>query len=277
MEIDEQLDRDIDHLNWALDGYVDLLAGSQTDFTAMSGNESYYCLHFDAHQLAGNENKFTDGIKKAATTLYESITTMLKRINEYFFGEGQKSAEDAADATESALDALAKVDGNTPIPADSPARNPDAIIKSLEGGTEFEEVKAENGDLGSIMDRIRASANKVKDADTVAKLRSVYAEIQSAANSGIQSVSQSLRKKLSDANSAADKLRGAKIPEEDDTAEVKAGIKSDNQEAANEAKDETKKARIIGGMRNKIVGSLNAVTKLAKGIKEKPVESAFKG
>jgi cell pole-organizing protein PopZ len=170
-----------------------------------------------------------------------------------------------------------KMDGNTPIPEDSPVRNPEGIIKSLEGGVEYNEVREENSGLSDVMDRIKAAAEKVKDCDTVAKLRAVYGEIQKTSDAGIQSVSQALRKTLSQATNAAQKLRSAKIPKEDDDAEVKTAIKQDNQVAAEEAKEETKKARIIGGMRNKIVSALNAISKNAKGLKEKPAESQFKG
>lgn len=272
-----KLSDEFDQLEWAYDGYSSLLNGSQKQFDAMTGNEAYYCLHFDARQYAGNENKFTDGIKKAAQTLYKNITDMLKRINEFFFGEGQKAAENAADAAGKALEALANVDGNTPIAEDSPARDPEALLKALEGGTEFNEVKDENSELGGALDRLKSAVQKVKDCDNVAKLRAVFNEIQKTASTGVQSVSQSLRKALSAANEAANKLRSPKVPEEDDTGEVKTGIKQENQEVVAEAKDETKKARIIGGVRNKIVSVFNSLTKLCKSIKETPAKSEFKG
>ena len=274
---DAKLSDEFDQLDWAYDGYSSLLNGSKEQFAAMTGNESYYCLHFDANQFAGNENKFTDGIKKAAQTLYKNITDMLKRVNEYFFGEGQKAAENAAEAADKALEALSEVDGNTPIPEDSPARDPEALLKALEGGTEFNEVKDENSELGGMLDRMKSAVEKVKDCDNVAKLRTVLLEVRKTANTGVQSVSQSLRKALSAANDAANKLRSPKVPEEDDTGEVKAGIKQENQEVVAEAKDETKKARIIGGIRNKIVSVFNSITKVCKSIKEKPAQSEFKG
>lgn len=274
---DVRLDNDLDHLDWMFDGYASLLNGSKESFDAMTGNEAYYALHYDANQYAGTENKFTDGIKKAAQALYNSITTMLKRISEYFFGDGEKAAEAASDNAEKTVDALMKMDGNTPIPEDSPARNPEALVKSLEGGVEYEEVKEENSDLDRVITSVKSAAEKVKSAATVGQLRQVYGEIQKNANVGIQVVGKSLKTTLGKANTAAQKLRSAKVPGEDDAAEVKTAIKQENQEAADEAKDETKKARIIGGVRNKLVATLTAMTANAKGLKEKPVESSFKG
>ncbi|KAB3419226.1 hypothetical protein F9Z84_06890 [Escherichia coli] len=272
-----KLSEEFDLLDWAYDGYASLLNGSKEQFDAMTGNESYYALHFDANQYAGTENKFTDGIKKAAQTLYTNITNMLKRINEYFFGEGQKAAENAAENASEALDALGEVDGNTPIPEDSSVRDPEALATALQGGTEFNEVKDENSELGSAIDKVMTAVNKVKDCDTVAKLRAVYDEIRKAADSGVQAVSQSLRSTLSEANSAASDLRNPKLPKDDDTAEVKAGIKQENQEAVEKAKEETKKARIIGGVRNKFVAVYNSLAKQSKTIKEQPAKSEFKG
>lgn len=276
-ETPKEIEDEFDHLNWMFDGYVSLSTATRDGFRNINGSESYYCLHFDVGQFAGTEAKLSDSIKEVAQRLYNNITDMLKRISTYFFGDAQKNADDAAEKAKSAIDALNEMEGNTPIPDDSPLRDPDNIIKSLEGGAEYNEVKDENSNLGSAMDKIRTAAEKVKGCDTVAKLRTVYAEIQSSSSQGIQSIGGSLRKVLSNAQQAANKLRNVKIPEEDDTPEVKAGIKEENKDASDEAKDETKKARIIGGMQNKVVGALNAVSKMAKTVKEKPAKSNFKG
>lgn len=274
--IPQSITDDFSHVEWALDGMVSLGDVTRDGFNAMSGNESFYCLHYDA--VNGMEAKLTDNIKEVAARLYKNITDMLKRISTYFFGDAQKAAEDATSRAEDAIAALNDLEGNTPIPEDSPLRNPENLVKAMEGGTEYNEVKEENSDLGSVMDKITTAAAKVKGCDTVAKLRTVYKEVQTASGQGIQSVGGSLRKTLSNAQQAANKLRNAKVPQDDDTPEVKTGIKEENKEASDEAKDETKKARIVGGMQNKIVGTLNAVAKMAKTVKEKPpAKSNFKG
>jgi hypothetical protein len=271
-----ELDADFEHLDWMIDGCVALGDVTRDGFQRMSGNERFYALHYD---VCGSEAKsIGDSIKEVAQRLYNNITDMLKRISTYFFGDAQKAAEEASERVEDALTALNEVEGNTPIPEDSPLRNPESLVKAMSGGTEFEEVKEENSDLASAMDKIKDAAEKVKNCDTVAKLRAVYKEVQTAAGQGVQSVSGSLRKTLSNAQQAANKLRNVKQPAEDDTPEVKAGIKEDNKEAGDEAKEETKKARIIGGMQNKITATLNALAKMSKSVKEKPpAKSNFKG
>lgn len=275
-EMDDTLEGEFNHLEWMIDGYISLGDVTRDGFDAMAGTERFYALYYD---VCGNEAaKISETIKEVAQRLYNNITDMLKRISTYFFGDAQKAAEAAAEKANEALDALNNVEGNTPIPEGSPLRDPDLLIKAMEGGTEYNEVKDENSDLGSAMDKIRAAAEKVKGCDTVAKLRTVYKEVQTSANQGIQSVGGSLRKTLSNAQQAANKLRTPKTPSDDDTPEVKAGIKEDNKEAGDEAKEETKKARIIGGMQNKITGTMNALAKMAKSVKEKPpAKSNFKG
>lgn len=272
------LDADFDYLDWCYGGMESLLNNhTQADFKAMMGGESYYCLHLDASNYAGMEDKFADGIKKAARTLYDNITNMLKRIREYFFGDGEKAADQAQANAEATIGALMEMRGDTPIPEDSPARNPDTYIKPLEGGVEFNELKDENTALGTAIDKVKSAAMKVRDAATVAQLRSVYTEIGKAATAGNKVVTDTLRKTLGAAEQASRKLQNAKIPKDGDTAEVKSAIKAENAEVVAEAKEETKKARLVGGVRNKFVGALNAISRTAKGVKEKPVEPKFKG
>lgn len=272
------LDADFDYLDWMYDGMESLLTKStQVDFKSMMGGESHYCLHLDASNYAGMEDKFSDGIKKAARALYDNINNMLKRIREYFFGDGAKAAEQAQANAESTINAMSDLRGDTPIPEDSPARNPDNYIKALEGGVEFNELKEENSGLGSAIDKVKAAAMKVRNATTVNQLRAVYAEIGKAATAGNTVVAETLRKTLGAAEQASRKLQSAKVPKEGDTPEVKAAIKEENSEITEKAKEETKKARLVGGVRNKFVGSLNALSKMAKSVKEKPEEPKFKG
>lgn len=275
--IPKEICDELDTVDWTLDGIVSLGEITRDGFSNLSGNETYYPFYSDVFRVEGTEAKLGDSIKEVALRLYNNISDMLKKINTYFFGDAQKAANDAAEKAESAIAALNEMEGNTPIPDDSPLRNPENIIKSLEGGAEYNEIKDENSALGSAMDKIKAAADKVKGCDTVAKLRTVFAEIQSSSGQGLQAVGGSLRKTLNDAQQAANKLRNVKVPDEDAAPEVKEGIKEENKEASEEAKEGTKKARIIGGMQNKIIGALNAVAKMSKSVKEKPTKSNFKG
>lgn len=272
------LDADFVYLDWAYGGLESLISNpSQSFFNSLSGSESYYCLHLDAKNYAGMENKFIEGAKKAAKALYDNIMKVIKRIREYFFGEGEKAAEDAQSKAEESVSNMAELSDATPIPEDSPARNPDNYVKSLEGGAEFGEVKEENSSLASAIEKVKAAALKVRDCDTVGKLRPVLIEIGKATNAGNEAVKGALRATLSGAEKAAGKLRDVKAAEDDDAGEVKTAVKSENQANMNEAREETKKARIIGGIRNKFVSSMNAISKYANSIKEKPEESKFKG
>lgn len=276
-ELPTEIDEEFDHLDWCFEGAATIAERAGEGFQQLTGSESHYSLLSDMFRLAGNEAGVMDAAKDMAKKLYENITAMLKRISTYFFGDAKKSAEGALENAEEGIKALADLEGNAPIPEDSPLRNPDNIIKALDGGAEYNEIKEENRDLGSAMEKIRAAAEKVKGCDTVAKLRTVLNEVYAASSQGIQSVGNSLRKTLSETQRSADKLRNLKVPADDDTPEVKSGIKEENKELSDEAKEGTRKARIIGGMQNKIVAGLNSVSKMAKGVKEKPAKSNFKG
>lgn len=272
------LDADFVYLDWCLDGMESLLNDSSpTFFDSLTGAESYYCLHLDAKQYAGMENKFAEGAKKAAKALYDNIMGVLKRIREYFFGEGEKAADEAQSKAEESVAATMEMDGNTPIPEDSPARNPDNYVKALEGGAEFQEVKEGDTKLAGALERVKSAALKVRDCDTLAKLRPVLIEIGKATNAGNEAVKGALRTTLGEAEKAASKLRNVKVANDEDAGEVKTAVKQENQEATNEAREETKKARIVGGIRNKFVSTMNAISKYSKTIKEKPAESKFKG
>lgn len=274
----QQLDADFKYIDWMLDGMESLICNTGVDFKSLSGNESWYCLHFDADQLAGNEaNKYIDSIKTVAGNLYKNLTDMLKRVREYFFGEGEKAAVESAENATEAVNAMADLNGAAPIPDDAPSRDPGTYLTSLEGGTEVNELLDEMPELKAALEKIKASAQKVKDSKTVASMRATYAEMVKAANAGIQTVSGSLRKALSEAEKAAGELRNPKLPKEGDTPEVQSAIKQENQEGIAEAKSETKKTRLIGGIRNKIVSALNTVTAQSKATKDKLPDSKFKG
>lgn len=230
-----------------------------------------------AFAIAGNESKVWDDIKAASRRLQQEIVNMLRRIKDYFFGEGEKAAKDSQANAMEAVNAMMELGSSAPIAEDHPARNPETYIKPLEGGVEFQEVLESNTPMARSIANMKAAAMKVKDANTVGKMRAVYAEMNKVSTQGINTVSQSLRKTLSLAEQSANKLRNFKLPKENDPKEVQDGIKQENKEASEEAKSETRKARIIGGVRNKLVGTMNQITAQSKRIKTSPPKSKFKG
>lgn len=272
---DNELDRHYDYMEWCYNGYESMVNGSVDQFKAMTGAESYYVLHLDAY--AGNEAKIMDQIKEGAKRLYENIIATLKRVREYFFGEGEKAAETAAEAAESSLNAMDGLRGDAPIPENHPARDPETYIKQLEGGTEFQEVMKENSNLTGAIDRVRKTLDKVKNAATVGNLRAVLKEAKSELDKGVRAVGDSLRKELSDAEKAAGKLKSPKLPKEGDSPEVASAVKQENTEATQEAKDATMHTRIIGGVRNKFVGVYNTISANIKKVNDNPPKSDFKG
>lgn len=267
---------ELQHAEWLCDGYSAITTGDSS-FSHLSGNESFFHLHHDIQAYAGTEAKYWDGVKETATRLYKQIGDILKRVREYFFGEGAKAAEESQVSAQEAITAMLDLGPSAPVPLDHPARNPATYIKPLEGGTEFQEVMKENGQLAASINKVKSVAEKVKNCDTVGKLRAVYNEMSKAANQGIKNVSASLKTTLTEAEQATAKLRNPKVPKDGDPKEVLTAIKQENGEIASEAKAGTKKSRIIGGVRNKLVGTLNQIASQSKKVKDAPPPSGFKG
>lgn len=271
------IDDDFIHLEWIFDGLENLIVNPVPSFSQLTGNESHFVLFDEAWRLGGCENKFWDGVKSTGRRLFEQIQDMLKRIRDFFFGEGEDTAKASLDKAMNSVTAMMKLGGSAPIPADSPMRDPDTYIKPLEGGVEFEEVKEENRALATSIAKVKSIAQNVKGADTVSKLRAVYAEMGKAAAAGINSVSVALKPTLTKAERAAGKLRNIKLPKDNDPGEVSEAIRIEYSENSREAKEQTKKARIIGGIRNKFVGTLNQISAQSKRIKDNPPKSKFRG
>ncbi len=310
------LDADFDMIDWLYGGLESVLC-DRPNFHAMTGNESYYCYHHDvwagmeaetsttttttksssasssssksssasassdntkaAAPKAGDNKSYIDSVKKVAQNLYKNLMDMLKRVREYFFGEGEQAAVDAAKNATDAVNAMADLNSAAPIPDDAAARDPSTYLKALEGGTEYNELLNEYPDLKNAIERVKASASKISNSDTVGKLRASYADLVKNANNGIQAVTGALRRVMADAEKKTGELKNPKVPGTGDTTEVKAGIKEQNQQTIAEAKEGTKKARLVGGVRNKLVAALSAISAQSKTIKDKPPQSKFKG
>lgn len=324
MSTTTSLDADFDMIDWLYGGLESVLC-DRPNFKAMTGNESYYCYHFDvwngmeaemrsttvksetkttssgkststetksssASASSNNDSssnktgstgknmqKYIDSVKKVAANLYKNLMDMLKRIRDYFFGEGEQAAVDASKAAVEAVQAMDGLSANAPIPDDAAARDPNTYLKGLEGGAEYQELLKENPDLNTAIESLKSSVQKLSNSATVGKLRLGYADVIKNANAGIQTVGNSLRKVLSQAEKKTQELKNPKLPKDGETTEVKEGIKAENSAAINEAKEQTKKARLIGGVRNKIVATLLALDAQSKTVKDKPPQSKFKG
>lgn len=273
---ENSLDSEFAVVEWGLAGIESINNAIHSNGT-LAGNENYYCLHLDA--LSGMEagNKYIDTIKEAGKRLYDQVTDMLKRIREYFAGEGKAAADAKLNEAKATTDGLGKMNPSAPLGDDHPARNPDTYIKDLEGGVDFNELIEEDSQLRGAMEKVRRAFEPVKNAKTVGQLRAVYAQAIKASEDAIRVVSSSLDKKVRAAEAAASKLRNPKTPKDGDPKEVSDAVKQENQEATDTAKTETRQARIVGGMRNKIVAALGHIQSSSRGLKDKMPKSKFKG
>ncbi|AEV89553.1 hypothetical protein OBP_116 [Pseudomonas phage OBP] len=275
---ENNIDNEFQVVQFHLDG-CEALNNAINSNATLAGNESYLHLHLDALSYSGMEagNKYIDSLKEAGKRLYKEVTDMLKRIREYFSGEGKDAADARLNEAKETSDALGKMTPTAPLPDDHPARNPDTYIKDLEGGVDFNELIEEDSKLRGAMEKVRRAFEPVKNAATVGQLRAVYAQAIKASEDAINVISRSLDEKVRKAEAAASKLRNPKTPKDTDPKEVSDAVKQENQEATNTAKIETRQARIVGGMRNKIVAALGHIQSSGRGLKAKMPKSKFKG
>ena len=302
----QNLDADFDMINWTLGGLESIL-NEEYDFHSMTGNESYYCYHYDvwsgleavttesikatmssttnkvsegakeiSSQARAKARKYADSVKKIAQGLWKNLIDMLKRIREYFFGEGEEAAIAAAKEASEAVEAMNEMQGDVAVADDAQAKDPNVFMKALQGGVEFQELLKEHPALGQAIAKVEAASKKIGESKNISKLRQGYAELIKNANSGISEVTKVLRTQLSEAEKVVNNLKNPKTPGDGETPEVKESIKQENSQIINQAKEDTKKARLIGGVRNKLVAALNAISTQSKTVKDKLPQSKFK-
>lgn len=302
----QQVDAEFDMINFTLGGLESIL-NTEHDFASMTGDESYYCYHYDCwagveaittetikSTVTSNVNKaadktreaaskakekaraYADSVKKIAQGLFKNLMDMLKRIREYFFGEGEEAAVEAAKNASEAVEALNEMRGDAPIADEAQAKDPNIFMKALQGGTEFQEILKEYPAIGSAISKVEASAKAIGESNTVGTLRQGYGTLIKNANSGIQEITKVLRTQLSAAEKTVNNLKNPKTPGDADASEVKDGIKQENTQLIEQAKEDTKKARLIGGVRNKLVAALTAISTQSKTVKDKLPQSKFR-
>lgn len=269
------IDSEFTYLDWMISGHESLVNGDGLNFSSMTGNESFYCLHMEA--FAGNEASIMDSIKQTAARLRDNIKATLKRIRDYFFGEGAEASERASDNAEKTLEDMGGIRQDAPVSDKNPARDSEAYIKPLEGGTEFQEMLKKYPEVGKVFEHLKEVGSKVSSSNTVGSLRNAMSTLKIESDKGVKVIENALRDALKAAEKATGKLNSPKIPKEDDEPEVKEAIKQENTENSQEAQDQTKLARLIGGARNKVVSVYTSISTNAKKIKEEPPKSDFKG
>jgi hypothetical protein len=269
---------DFDHIENLYSGFESLFYGDKNiNLNSVIGCEKYFLIVSQLYGYAGTEGAFWDGVKKAATTLYEAIKNTLKKIKDFFFGgEGEAQASKAIeDATES-LNSISDLDPNTPIPENSPVLNPDKYFKKGKG-EKFEEAFKEDSALKGLYDSVESLVGNVKNCKTVGEFKTWCKSYTDKVINLSKTATLSLKSSLDDASSAAENMKNPKAPAEDAPKEVQEAAKLENKEKVDEAKEETRVSKFCAQIRTSAVASLMAITSTINNVKNIKPESEFKG
>lgn len=269
----EGFDYEAQHMEDVLTGYADLLSRDEVNELSVSGNEAYA---LSVLRIYGMES-WTESIKKGAEAAYKAIVETLKKIKDFFFGDGEKRVEEADSKAGESVKAMAALDMNAPLQEESKAKNPLTFFKGLQESAELEKVFEKYPSVKTAMDKISASVGRVKDSETVGQLGAVYQDMRKSAAAAGTAISGSLRKALTEAEKKANAMRNPKTLPEDATAEMKAAAKEEHQAVVTDAREDTKETRVLAGLQNRIVSMLNAIGSSASSIKGEKKESEFKG
>ncbi|WNV45833.1 hypothetical protein [Aeromonas phage AerS_266] len=267
---------DIDHVVEILDGYGSMLSKEQLDFAAMSGTEAYSITTLKLHGFQGSES-WVDTLKSSGEAAYKAIIETLKKIKEYFFGDGKKAAEEADKKAVESLESLSKMDMEAPIKEESKLTNPLTYFKGIGESVELENLMKKYPALGTAIENCKAAASRVSNAKTVGQLGAVYTEMRKKAAEASKAVTTVLEQSVKAAEQSAEKMRKGPSVSEDATSEIQQAAKAEQKEAVDTAKEETKGTKLLGSIRTKITGMLNAISNNANSVKPETKESEFKG
>ncbi|UOX39599.1 hypothetical protein [Aeromonas phage ZPAH34] len=267
---------DIDHVVDILDGYSGVLSKEQLDFAAMSGTEAYGMTVLKLHGFQGSES-WVDTLKSSGEAAYKAIIETLRKIKEFFFGDGKKVAEEADKKAVESLEALSKLDMNAPIKEETKLTNPLSYFKGLGESVELENLMKKYPTLETAIENCKAATSRIANAKTVGQLGAVYTEMRKKASDASKAVTTALEQAVKEAETAAEKMRKGPSVSDDVTNEIQQAAKAEQKETVDTAKEETKNTKLLGSIRTKITGMLNAISNNANSVKPETKESEFKG
>lgn len=272
-EIPYEAESELTHVEAVLDGYGSLLGKELSPTMALAGNEAYA---WGVLSIYGGED-WVENLKKGAETVYNSIIETLKKIKDFFFGDGEKRVEDADARANESLQAMGKLDLEAPIKEDSTITNPLSYLKGIQESVDLEKVYEKYPNVKTAMENISSSIGKVKDSKTIGQLGAVFQDARKKAADAGSAISSTLKKAIDDAEKKANEMRSPKTAEADSNEEVKSALKEEHKATTEEAKEQVKETRILAGLQNKIVTFLNAIGTNAGKVKGEQEPSKFKG
>lgn len=253
-------------------------------FETINKQLNYYegvVLSFDASELiSGMEgSNIIDSIKKAGTIAYETIMATLKSIKEYIQGDSEEQIKATIASCREVMEGVKSIDPNTPI-KEGPITKATTYFKSMLGSPKVVQTLESDDDCKDIqseLEQIKTISEGASNCKTAGELSKFFDSLGKATVETINRVTDTLNRKLTEAEKNANQLRNPKLPKESDPAEVAQGVKQENKEVSDEAKAITKTCQTLTSIRNGLASVLTSIKTNAGKIKETKVESEFKG
>lgn len=274
----DRFEEELEHAETVLTGYSNMLSADELEYAALAGVEAYSYATLSLYGYSGMES-WVENMKKGAEAAYKAIIETLKKIKEFFMGDGKRQADEASKKAEEAVNALAELDGNAPIPDEAKSRNPLSYFKGVQESVDLEELYAKHPTVKSALEKIEASVSRVKNAEVVSQMGAVYQDIRKQASAAAEVIGGVISKALRDGEAAANKMRKVDVSSnaESSPPEVQAAKKEEHKANVDEAKEQTKQSRLLASLRTKVVSTLNSLSSVAGSIKGEAKESEFKG
>lgn len=271
---EEEMESDFTHVDRVLDGMGQLLDRDVVG-SDLTGNEKYALSVLTLNGYAGNEG-LVDEMRKAGEAAYKSITEILKKISEFFKGEGKKQSEAAEKRAENGLEILSKTDKNKPVPSESKILDPDTLKNKLVTKG-VEAVAASDKELGTIMGRVTSALDRLKNSTTVGHVGAVYQLALAELSKLSDAVNRNADKAIRDAEQKANDIRQVKGVTDTNDREVKSNAKAEQKASIDETKDAAAVARGMAVISRAINNVFNTIGNNSVALAGAKVDSNFKG
>lgn len=270
-----EMEADVEHLDNLLVGYDSILSHETLDAGSVTGVEQYTLTTLRLRGVDGMEA--LDGLKAAAAAVYEMIMATLKKIKDFFTGEGKKSADDAEKRADESLEALAKLDGNAPIPEGSGVLDEDKYMGKVKENDKLNQMLTEHPKIKSVYEKLTGSISRIKNSKTVANIGAAYQAVIADAKSALDAVQGELTTAVNEAEKAAKLVQNPKEVKPEDPAEIKQSVKEEQKQNTAEAKAKTAAAQLLGSAQTKLTSLLNTISNGIGSIGTSKPKSEFKG
>lgn len=274
--LEEELESSFNHLEAVLGGYEDILSREVLDMGSVTGAEQYTLTTLSLHGVSGNE-ALSDQLKNAAKVVYDTIMATLKKIKDFFTGEGKKSADDAEKRADESLEALAKLDGNGPIPEGAGVLNEDKYMNKVKENAGLAKLFASHPKIKTAYEKLEGSISRIKNSKTIANIGAAYQGAIADTKSAMKTVQSELSTALAEAEKAAKDVQNPKEAKADDPSEIKQSVKEEQKQKTAVAKEKTSAAQLLGSAQTKLTSLLNTISNGISSVGTAKPKSEFKG